>query len=102
MCVGAMSRGVRLARWTQIDAITRGDVSCRPAEWQLLCQMNSKKVKVLAAQRTFSGDCLLAALRLDLFDLFSCKHILSLCKCEKVRFHLYKLKYVLLRMLTDA
>ena len=50
----------------------------------------------------FCGDALLAALRMDLFDLFSCKHVLSLCKCEKVRFHLYKLKYVLLRMLTDA
>ena len=64
--------------------------------------MNSKKVKVLAAQRTFCGDALLAALRMDLFDLFSCKHILNLYKCEKVRFHLYKLKYVLLRMLTDV
>ena len=79
MCPGAMSRGVRLARWTQIGAIARADVPCSPVEWRLPCQMNIKKVKVLAAQRTFCGDALLAALRLALFDLFSCKHILSLC-----------------------
>ena len=30
-------------------------------------------------QQVLDGDALLAALRLDLFDLFSCKHILSLC-----------------------
>ena len=30
-------------------------------------------------QQLLDGDALLAALRLDLFDLFSCKHILSLC-----------------------
>ena len=30
-------------------------------------------------QKVLDGDALLAALRLDLFDLFSCKHILSLC-----------------------
>ena len=53
-----------------------------------------------AAQRMFCGDALLAALRMDLFDLFSCKHVLSLCKCEKVRSHLHELKYVLLRMFT--
>ncbi len=79
MCLGAMSRGVRGARWTQIGAIARANVPWRSVEWQLPCQMNSKKVKVLAAQRMFCGDALLAALRMDLFDLFSCKHILSLC-----------------------
>ncbi len=79
MCLGAMSRGVRLARWTQIGAIARADVPWRSVEWRLPCQMNSKKVKVLAEQRMFCGDARLAALRLDLFDLFSCKHIFSLC-----------------------
>ena len=79
MCLGAMPGGVRGARWTQIGAIARADVPWRSVEWRLPCQMNSKKVKVLAAQRTFCGDAHLAALRMDLFDLFSCKHILSLC-----------------------
>lgn len=79
MCLGAMSRGVRGARWTQMGAIAHADMPWRPAERRLPCQMNSKKVKVLAAQRTFCGDAHLAALRMDLFDLFSCNHILSLC-----------------------
>lgn len=79
MCLGAMYRGVRLARRTQIGAIAHVDMPWRSAEWRLPCQMNSKKVKVLAAQRTFCGDTHLSALRLDPFDLFSCKYILSLC-----------------------
>ena len=44
MCLGAMSRGVRDARWTQIDAIARADVPWRPLEWRLLCQMNFRNV----------------------------------------------------------
>ena len=39
MCPGVLSRGVRGARWTQIDAIARADVPCRPVEWRLPCQM---------------------------------------------------------------
>ena len=32
MCLGALSRGVRDARWTQIDAIARADVPWRSLE----------------------------------------------------------------------
>ena len=39
MCPGAMSRGLSGARWTQIDAIARADVPCKPVEWRLPCQM---------------------------------------------------------------
>ena len=39
MCPGAMPGGVCCARWTQIDAIARADVPCRPVEWRLACQM---------------------------------------------------------------
>ena len=39
MCLGAMPRGVRGARWTQIDATARSDVPCRPLERRLPCQM---------------------------------------------------------------
>ena len=39
MCLGAMSEGVCCARWTQIDAIARANVPCRPLEWRLPCQM---------------------------------------------------------------
>ena len=39
MCLGAMPGGVRGARWTQIDAIARANVPCRPLEWRLPCQM---------------------------------------------------------------
>ena len=35
MCPGVLSRGVRGARWTQIDAIARADVPWRPVEWRL-------------------------------------------------------------------
>ena len=44
MCPGAMSGGVRGARWTQIDAIARADVPWRPVERRLPCQMNCRKV----------------------------------------------------------
>ena len=43
MCLGAMSRGVRGARWTQIDAIARANVPCRPVERRLPCQMIFRK-----------------------------------------------------------
>ena len=43
MCPGAMSGGVRGARWTQIDAIARADVPLRHLEWRLPCQMNCRK-----------------------------------------------------------
>ena len=39
MCPGVLSGGVRGARWTQIDAIARADMLCRPVEWRLACQM---------------------------------------------------------------
>ena len=44
MCLGAMSEGVRGARWTQIDAIARVNVPWRAVEWRLPCQMNCRKV----------------------------------------------------------
>ena len=43
MCLGAMSEGVCCARWTQIDAIARANVPCRPLEWRLPCQMICRK-----------------------------------------------------------
>ena len=43
MCPRAMSGGVRGARWTQIDAIARANVPCRPLEWRLPCQMICRK-----------------------------------------------------------
>ena len=43
MCPGALSGGVRGARWTQIDAIARANVPWRPVEWRLPCQMNCRK-----------------------------------------------------------
>ena len=48
MCLGAMSEGVRDARWTQIDAITRVNVPWRPVEWRLPCQMNCRKAECRA------------------------------------------------------
>ena len=45
MCPEAMSRGVRVARWTQIDAIARADVPGSPVEWRLPCQMNCRKAR---------------------------------------------------------
>ena len=44
MCPGALSGGVRGARWTQIDAIAQADVRWRPVERRLPCQMNCRKV----------------------------------------------------------
>ena len=43
MCPCVLSRGVRGARWTQIDAIARADVPWRPVEWRLPCQMNCRQ-----------------------------------------------------------
>ena len=43
MCPGVLSRGVRGARWTQINAIARADVPWRPVERRLPCQMNCRK-----------------------------------------------------------
>ena len=43
MCLRAMSGGVRGARWTQIGAIARANMPCRPLEWRLPCQMNCRK-----------------------------------------------------------
>ena len=45
MCLGAMSEGVRDARWAQIDAIARADMPWRPVEWRLPCQMNCRKAE---------------------------------------------------------
>ena len=44
ICPGVLSGGVRVARWTQIDAIARADVPCRALEGRLPCQMNCRKV----------------------------------------------------------
>ena len=44
MCPEAMSRGVRVARWTQIGAIERVNVPWRPVEWRLPCQVNCRNV----------------------------------------------------------
>ena len=43
MCLEAMPGGVCCARWTQIDAIARADVPCRPLERRLPCQMIFRK-----------------------------------------------------------
>ena len=47
ICPGAMSGGVRVARWTQIGAIARADVPWRPVEWRLPCQMIFRKAPTL-------------------------------------------------------
>ena len=47
MCPGVLSGGVRGARWTQIDAIARADMLCRPVEWRLPCQMIFRKAPTL-------------------------------------------------------
>ena len=44
MCPRVLSRGVRGARWTQIDAIARADVPWRALEGRLPCQMNCRNV----------------------------------------------------------
>ena len=48
MCPGALSGGVRGARWTQIDAIARANMPCSPVKWRLPCQMNCRKARVRA------------------------------------------------------
>ena len=57
ICPGAMPGGVRVARWTQIDAIARADVPCRHVEWRLPCQMNCRKAwnRALTAVRGWLG-----------------------------------------------
>ena len=56
ICPGALSRGVRDARWTQIDAIARADVPWRPVEWRLPCHVNCRKVWDRALTR-LGGPC---------------------------------------------
>ena len=51
--------------------------------------LNSDTLFETVSQKVLDGYTLLAALRLDFFDLFSCKHILCLCKCDKVMSHLH-------------
>ena len=51
ICPGVLSGGVRVARWTQIDAIARADVPCRPVEWRLPCQVNFTKVRNVCNMR---------------------------------------------------
>ena len=51
MCPGAMHGGVRGARWTQIDAIARADVRCRPLERRLPWQMICRKAPTLGPRR---------------------------------------------------
>ena len=45
MCLGAMSGGVRGARWTQIDAIARVNVPWSALEGRFGCQMNCRNVR---------------------------------------------------------
>ena len=64
MCLGAMSEGVRDARWTQIDAIERVNVPWKPVEWRLPCQMNCRKAIVVPDELQESeGPCTNRALR---------------------------------------
>ena len=67
ICPGAMSGGVRVARWTQIGAIARADVPCRPLEWRLPCQVNCKNVwdRALTAVRGRSESFLQTIARAD-------------------------------------
>ena len=48
ICLGAMSEGVRGARWTQIDAIARANVPCRALEGRFGCQVNCRKARARA------------------------------------------------------
>ena len=68
MCLGAMSGGVRGARWTQIDAIARADVPCRHVEWRLPYQMNCRKAwnRALTAVRGRLGFFLQIIARADM------------------------------------
>ena len=67
MCPGALSGGVRGARWTQIDAIARANVPWRPVEWRLPCQMNCRKAwnRALTAVRGRLGFFLQIIARAD-------------------------------------
>ena len=67
MCLGAMPGGVRDARWTQIDAIARADVPCRPLERRLPCQMICRKAwnRALTAVRGRLGFFLQITARAD-------------------------------------
>ena len=67
MCPRAMSGGVRGARWTQIDAIARANVPCRPLERRLSCQMNCRKAwnRALTAVRGRLGFFLRIIARAD-------------------------------------
>ena len=68
MCPGVLSRGVRGARWTQIDAIARANVPCRPLEWRLPCQMICGKAwnRALTAVRGRLGFFLQIIARADM------------------------------------
>ena len=67
ICPGVLSRGVRGARWTQIDAIARANVPCRPLEWRLPCQMICRKEwnRALTAVRGRLGFFLQVIARVD-------------------------------------
>ena len=45
MCLGAMSGGIRGARWTNIDAIARVNVPWSALEGRLPCHMNCRNVR---------------------------------------------------------
>ena len=62
-----MPGGVCSARWTQIDAIARADVPCRPLEWRLPCQMICGKAwnRALTAVRGRLGFFLQITARAD-------------------------------------
>ena len=55
MCLGAMSEGVRDARWTQIDAIARANVPWRALEGRFGCQVNCRKAIALPDELQESG-----------------------------------------------
>ena len=48
ICPGALSGGVGVARWTQIDAIARADVPWRALEGRFGCQVNFRKARARA------------------------------------------------------
>ena len=56
MCPGALSGGVRGARWTQIDAIAQADVPWRALEGRFGCQVNCRKARSRALTG-LSGPC---------------------------------------------
>ena len=68
MCPGALSGGVWCARWTQIDAIARADVPCRPLERRVPCQMICGKAwnRALTAVRGRLGFFLQVIARADM------------------------------------